>query len=430
MLRVAISRRGDGLALRLRYRTDVARRRRRRQDRRLPPHRARADRRRSGRRAPAAEPALRRGARASSSTGSPGRDRELPDRRVHELFEQRVAGAPGRRRGRARRPAVDLPGAQRPRQPAGAGPAGAGAAAAKAVVAVVTERNLDWMAAVLAIFKAGGVAYLPIEPHFPAERIATALSRAECRARADRARQHHHARPGPRLAARGPEALRRRGLRGGPRRREPRRRRRRPTSSPTSSSPPAPPGSPRARCASTRGCSTTSTPRSTTSEIGEGEVVAQTAPQCFDISLWQLVAALLVGGAHPARRAGGDPGRRAVRRHDRRRPGRGAPGRAVLPRGRPVLPGAAPPRAAGPALRVAHRRGAEEGARPALVRRPARDQAGQRLRADRDLGRHQPRGHGPGAGRGPGPARPPHQQRARLRRRRAPDRRCRSAPPA
>ena len=30
--------------------------------------------------------------------------------------------------------------------------------------------------------------------------------------------------------------------------------------------------------------------------IGEGRVVAQTAPQCFDISLWQLVSALLVGG--------------------------------------------------------------------------------------------------------------------------------------
>jgi acyl-coenzyme A synthetase/AMP-(fatty) acid ligase len=30
--------------------------------------------------------------------------------------------------------------------------------------------------------------------------------------------------------------------------------------------------------------------------IGEGDVVAQTAPQCFDISLWQLVSALLAGG--------------------------------------------------------------------------------------------------------------------------------------
>ena len=36
---------------------------------------------------------------------------------------------------------------------------------------MVTERNLDWLAAVLAVFKAGGV-YLPIEPHFPADRIA------------------------------------------------------------------------------------------------------------------------------------------------------------------------------------------------------------------------------------------------------------------
>src|SRR5438067_11656447 len=30
--------------------------------------------------------------------------------------------------------------------------------------------------------------------------------------------------------------------------------------------------------------------------IGEGMVVAQTAPQCFDISIWQLLSALLVGG--------------------------------------------------------------------------------------------------------------------------------------
>ena len=45
---------------------------------------------------------------------------------------------------------------------------------------MVTERNLDWMAAVLGIWKAG-LAYLPLEPHFPPARIATALSRAECR---------------------------------------------------------------------------------------------------------------------------------------------------------------------------------------------------------------------------------------------------------
>ena len=38
----------------------------------------------------------------------------------------------------------------------------------------------------------------------------------------------------------------------------------------------------------------------------------------------------------------------------------------------------------------------------ALVRGPARDHAGQRLRADRDLGRHQPRGHGPASPTGTG----------------------------
>ncbi|HEY4703762.1 MAG TPA: amino acid adenylation domain-containing protein, partial [Streptosporangiaceae bacterium] len=31
-------------------------------------------------------------------------------------------------------------------------------------------------------------------------------------------------------------------------------------------------------------------------EIGAGQTVAQTAPQCFDISLWQLISALLAGG--------------------------------------------------------------------------------------------------------------------------------------
>ena len=77
-------------------------------------------------------------------------------------------------------------------------------------------------------------------------------------------------------------------------------------------------------------------------EIGEGQVVAQTAPQCFDISLWQLISALLVGRTHPDDRAGGDPGRRAVPRHGRPRPGRCPPGRAVVPGRGAVLPGAAP----------------------------------------------------------------------------------------
>src|SRR5438552_10671831 len=111
--------------------------------------------------------------------GLAGPRRKLPNRRVHELFEERVRAHPDavaavhRDRqwtyrllnGRANQLARALL---------------ARGLCREDVVAVVTERNLDWMAAVLAIFKAGG-AYLPIEPHFPADRIARTLSRAGCR---------------------------------------------------------------------------------------------------------------------------------------------------------------------------------------------------------------------------------------------------------
>ncbi|MFE7120357.1 amino acid adenylation domain-containing protein [Streptomyces sp. NPDC057654] len=55
------------------------------------------------------------------------------------------------------------------------------AAGAKAedVVAVVMHRGLDWIAAALGVFKAGGV-YLPVHPDFPAERTAGQLDRSEC----------------------------------------------------------------------------------------------------------------------------------------------------------------------------------------------------------------------------------------------------------
>src|SRR2546427_9536272 len=111
--------------------------------------------------------------------GLAGPRRKLPDRRVHELFEERVRAHPdaiaavhGDRQwtyrqlnGRANQLGRALL---------------ARGLCREGVVAVVTERNLHWMAAVLAIFKAGG-AYLPIEPHFPSDRIARTLSRADCR---------------------------------------------------------------------------------------------------------------------------------------------------------------------------------------------------------------------------------------------------------
>src|SRR5205807_690326 len=105
--------------------------------------------------------------------GLAGPRRNVPDRRVHELFEERVRAQPdaiaalhGNRQSTYRElnaHANQLARALLARW-----------LAREAVVGVVAERNLDWMTAVLAIFKAGG-AYLPIEPHFPADRITRTL---------------------------------------------------------------------------------------------------------------------------------------------------------------------------------------------------------------------------------------------------------------
>src|SRR5437867_1890140 len=108
-----------------------------------------------------------------------GPSRKLLDRRAHEVFEDQARARPdaiaamygsrqityGELNARANRVARALLARGLTRE---------------GVVGVATERNLDWMAAVLAIFKAGG-AYLPIEPHCPSERIAKTLSRAGCR---------------------------------------------------------------------------------------------------------------------------------------------------------------------------------------------------------------------------------------------------------
>ena len=235
----------------------------RRPDRRLPPHRARADRRRSGRRAPDGRACCPPRSSRSSSKGSPDRAGSCPTAGSTSCSSSGCGAT--RTPSRPCTATGSGPTASSTPGPTGWGePCWRAGCAAKGVVAVVTERNLDWMAAVLAIFKAGGV-YLPIEPHFPADRIATTLTPGRVPARADRARQHR-----PRSTRRSSRCPASQTLL---RRRRPTRRatpttisasRSRRTSSPTSTSPPAPPVSPRARCASTRACSTTSTPRSTT----------------------------------------------------------------------------------------------------------------------------------------------------------------------
>src|SRR5437764_7720560 len=108
-----------------------------------------------------------------------GPSRALPDCRAHRVFETQVRARPdaiAAVRGDRQLTYQELN--ARANQLARA--LLARGLTREGVVGVVTERNLDWMAAVLAIFKAGG-AYLPIEPHFPPDRIARMLARAGCR---------------------------------------------------------------------------------------------------------------------------------------------------------------------------------------------------------------------------------------------------------
>lgn len=222
-----------------------------------------------------------------------GPHRELPDRRIHELFEERVREHPeavaavhGDRRWTYRE--LDARANQLGRALLARGLRREG------VVAVVTERNLDWAAAVLAVFKAGGT-YLPVEPHFPADRIAAMLSRAGC---------------GLVLTEPGSTTLLDRALGTLP------------TVRALSIDAAYAEGHPDddlgidvapdqlAYVYFTSG--STGEPKGAMCEhagllnhlhakiddlgIAEGTVVAQTAPQCFDISLWQLTSALLTGG--------------------------------------------------------------------------------------------------------------------------------------
>ncbi|MDH6439007.1 amino acid adenylation domain-containing protein [Streptomyces sp. SAI-144] len=214
--------------------------------------------------------------------------RALPDRRVHELFEERVGKHPdavaavqGERQwtyaelnSRANRVGRALL---------------ARGLEAEGVVAVVMERDLDWMAAVLGVLKAGGV-YLPVEPHFPAERVSRTLSRAGCElvvtergstgslsgttattlfVDAAYAESHADDDLGIPVAA---DQLAYIYF----------------TSGST--------GEPKGAMCEHAGFVNHVLAKVEDLGIGEDDVVAQTAPQCFDISLWQLLAGPVVGG--------------------------------------------------------------------------------------------------------------------------------------
>jgi amino acid adenylation domain-containing protein len=222
-----------------------------------------------------------------------GPTRKLPDRRAHEVFEKQartrpdaIAAVHGSRQLTYRE--INSRANQVARALLTRGLTREG------VVGVVTERNLDWMTAVLAIFKAGG-AYLPIEPRFPAERIAKTLSRAGCqfvltergstdmldpaldslvgiqKICIDAAYEERHPADDLGLDV-GSDQLAYIYF----------------TSGST--------GEPKGAMCEHAGLLNHLLAKIDDLKIGEGTVVAQTAPQCFDISLWQLISALLVGG--------------------------------------------------------------------------------------------------------------------------------------
>jgi amino acid adenylation domain-containing protein len=217
---------------------------------------------------------------------------DLPDHRAHELFERQVAVRPeaiaithgdqawtyAELNARANRLGRALLARGLCRDEA---------------VAVVTERNLDWAAAVLGVFKAGG-AYLPIDPRFPADRIAVTLSRAGCRLvltepGSGTVLEAVASLPGIQLLfADDAYAQQLSGEDLGVH------------VTPgqlayiyfTSGST----GEPKGAMCEHAGMLNHLFAKIADLEIGQGSVVAQTAPQCFDISLWQLISALLTGG--------------------------------------------------------------------------------------------------------------------------------------
>ena len=290
------------------------------------------------------------------------------------------AGAPGCRCRRAR-DRQDLPGNRCPRQPVGAGPAGGRAAPrrcrrgghrAQSGVDGRGHRGLQGRRCVPA--RRAALSARPHRRHARARRVPASRDRTRQRRRAS-------TRPSRRCPGSAPSSSTPWGSGS-------------PDSDPgvrvdpdelayiyfTSGSM----GEPKGAMSGTWACSTISTPRSTTWRSTRG----RWSPRPTPVLRHLLVAAAPRAAGRRSDRAGRAGGRAG-------RPGapwrRSTDGRVTVLQVVPsssmsCCPTSSTDRVtAGPAVRVGHRRGAEEGAGAPLVHGPARDQAGQRLRSDRDL---------------------------------------------
>ena len=168
----------------------------------------------------------------------------------------------------------------------------------ESLVALLAERGIPFLVAILAIFKAGG-AYVPLDPHHPPARLCRVLERSGCAlvlttAACDAALEHaledlpREARPRC-IVLEDVSQASDRDEENPP-----------PASTPenlayvmyTSGST----GQPKGAMVEGRGMLNHLYAKIEALDLTAADTLAQTASQCFDISVWQFLAALLVGG--------------------------------------------------------------------------------------------------------------------------------------
>jgi amino acid adenylation domain-containing protein len=215
-----------------------------------------------------------------------GEDRTLPERPFHELLAERAAQHPDRVAATCRAASwtyseLDVA-AERVCQALLADGLDRGD-----VVAVASGRHLWWLACIIGILRAGGV-YLPLEPAWPDGRIAAVLNRSGCRVVIAEDPSAASGVPGVRIRTIG-ELSTAATPSGG---RKPQVALRDPayiffTSGST--------GLPKGAVCEHLGLLNHLYAKIDDLRIGPEDIVVQSAETSFDISLWQLIAALLVG---------------------------------------------------------------------------------------------------------------------------------------
>ncbi|HMK90598.1 MAG TPA: amino acid adenylation domain-containing protein, partial [Methylocystis sp.] len=163
------------------------------------------------------------------------------------------------------------------------------------VVGLFDERGLDFLVAVLAIFKAGG-AYMPLEPAYPDWRVVQVLKESQAALVLAGPRLSVRAQAildaNPELAAR---CLDLAALQSGETRTDRPPRRHGPQNLAVAIFTSGSTGQPKGVMVEHRGMFNNLATKVPALGLAERDVIAQTASQCFDISVWQFLEALTLG---------------------------------------------------------------------------------------------------------------------------------------